>query len=216
MKNKFIRHLVLMAISFAAFCAYAVELPAAATLAQQTAVIPANGLLTANFTQQRHLTGIAKTLTSTGRIILWNGKGLIWDTKTPFANTLLVTAKGLYQIEDGKKTALITGQNNDQAMFNTIAKVLSGNIAAGVPGFEAVSLPTSASNTQTKLVPTVAEIKTMIAAIIIEGSEKISHVTIQRPNGDEDDIAFHNQRIFDAASTNSVITAQERAWFNDN
>jgi len=206
-------------ISLVMLCAiiFTINIKAASVLEAKVTAIPPGGLLKANFIQQRHLTGIPKPILSEGQIILWSGKGLIWDTKTPFSSTILITPTGLYQVENNKKTVMMkTGQaGHDSVVFEIMGDVLSGNFSQGVKGFEIQTLPSQQNNWQIRLVPIIAEIKNFLGSIVIEGDKQISEVRIYRPNGDKDVIKVKDHAVFTKESISQAITSQQQAWFND-
>ena len=51
--------------------------------------------LKADFSQFRSLSTLPKPMTSTGQLVLWQGKGILWETKTPFPNMILINKNGL-------------------------------------------------------------------------------------------------------------------------
>jgi hypothetical protein len=205
--------LLILSISLVFICNAQAEV----MLENKIALIPANGLLTADFVQERHLVGIPKPLISTGKIWIWKGRGLIWKTDTPFPSTILITSKGLYQVEDGKKNALIkmTTASGDHTIFDTLGNVLAGDFSQGIKGFTLQTLPEKQKVWQIRLLPAYAEIKNFISYISISGKKQLSDIVVSRPNGDQDIIHVKNQLLFESDSINKTLTAEQQAWFND-
>jgi len=150
--------------------------------------IPANNVLTAKFTQQRHLKGIPP-LKSEGSMIMYEGHGLIWTTTKPFPNSILITKKGLYQLEDNTKTAIVKA-GGESAMFDAMASIFSIAPGKEVEGFNLEELPAADQKWKLRLVPKSQQVSNFIQSITVEGKEYISHITISRPNGDHDEIAL--------------------------
>ncbi len=172
------------------------------TLAESQAkimTIPANNVLTAKFTQQRHLKGIPHPLKSEGSMILYEGHGLIWTTAKPFPNTILITKKGLYQLEENMKIEMVKA-GGDSAMFDAMANIFSIAPGKEVEGFNLEELPATDQKWKLRLVPKSQQVSNFIQSITVEGKEYISHITISRPNGDHDEIALAEHTLEKSAS----------------
>ena len=70
-------------------------------LAQVLQVAPDQALVAA-FRQERHLDGFDQPITSSGRFYLMPGRGVVWATRTPFENQLVIDVEKLPQIVLGK------------------------------------------------------------------------------------------------------------------
>ena len=101
--------------------------------------IPTGQILQAQFQQQRYLSALKKPISSQGEMILWRGKGLLWETKTPFPNAILMAENAIYQLEDlnkpAKKMDEVTGYS--KLMFEVMSKIMGGEILKNIPGFTA-------------------------------------------------------------------------------
>lgn len=185
--------------------------------------IPEGGVLKTRFTQKRHLKDIPLPLTSSGEITLWAGKGLLWKTQTPFPTTLLMTQKGLYHVQDSTKTSLLKGgkMGKEGAVFDILSKILRGDFSQ-ITGFTASTLSELKTKTATwgvRLLPP-AVMEKLIAQIHIEGTQNnnkrfISHITIQRANGDRDEIILNTPHLFAPQEIKNALTAQEQDILND-
>lgn len=154
---------------------------------QEVNTLPPGSILEAKFTQYRHLIGIPKPIQSNGTMLLWQGKGLIWATNSPFPNSILITKMGLYQLEDRVKTPIIkTG--GDNAIFDVMAGIFNMNDIAAIKGFIFENMPSNNGNWRFRLIPEYPQIKGFIQFIMVEGNLHITHMTISRPNGDHDEI----------------------------
>lgn len=181
---------------FLAFCCLTFEVLAVPC---KEAALPAGSVLEADFIQQRHLKMIPKPIESKGHLILWEGKGLIWSTFTPFPNALLITQKGLYQLEDTLKTPMIKA-GGDTALFNVMASIFNVRDDKEIKGFTIKNLPSKDGNWRISLTPQHNRVQNFIQSILLEGNTHITHVTISRPNGDYDEIKLTSHTIKEAAS----------------
>ncbi len=166
--------------------------------AQQSSVkmtsLPAGSVLEANFIQYRNLTGVPKPIKSEGHMILWEGKGLIWATSSPFPNTLLITKKGLYQQENRTKTPIVKA-GGENAMFDVMAGIFKMDYEIQDKGFTIEELPSNNNNWQIRLIPQYSQVQNFIKSILVEGNTHITRITIFRPNGDYDQIDIKDHLI---------------------
>jgi hypothetical protein len=175
--------------------------------ADKQITIPSESVLEAQFSQSRHLGMIPKAIVSEGHLTLWEGHGLIWDTQTPFPNTILITKKGLYQLENEVKTPMVKG--GDSAMFDVMAGIFNMKDAKDLKGFEVEHLNSADGHRRLLLKPQNHQVKNFIQSILLEGSTHITHVTISRPNGDRDEITIKGHLI------KEDVTQQMRELFDE-
>lgn len=152
------------------------------------------GIIKAHFTQLKTICGLPKPLESQGDMVLWNGKGILWKTNTPFPSTLLLSQKGIFQVDGTHKRPLMKGQKQDQYVMTLLSKVLSGSFA-DINEFQVdVLSPLGAKEWQIRLTPSGGLAK-VIATIIIKGEKFIHHIAISRTNGDRDEITLKDHHI---------------------
>lgn len=189
--------------------------PATADFKTVLTHLPKGGVLKAKFTQKRYLSGIPQPIKSTGDIILWNGKGLLWNTVEPFANTILLTAQGIFQVENGQKTSLTAnqGNHNQKVLLDLISHILNGSFE-DIEQFKAEPLAALApSQWKVRLLPP-QNIKSFISSIIVEGGSYITGITINRSNADKDEITLTQHTLINSQDVNKVINAPMRRLFN--
>lgn len=167
--------------------------------AQEAQILPEGSVLEADFTQLRHLNGIPKPIKSEGHLVLWNGRGLVWTTLTPFPNVILITKKGLYQIQNKQKTAMVKAGGNN-AMFDVMAGIFKLQHEGTVTGFAVERLPLVDNHWMIRLLPQYGQVQNFIQSIMVQGDEQITHITISRPNGDHDEIDLKNHAVKEGAS----------------
>lgn len=169
---------------------------------------PAGSVLKANFIQYRHLNGVPKPIKSEGNIVIWDGKGLIWTTSSPFPNSLLITQKGLYQLENQKKSPVVKA-GGDSALFDVMAGIFKINMQEQVKGFSIEKLSSNNDRWRIRLVPQHRQIQNFIHSIVVEGNEQITHITISRPKGDRDEIDIKDHLLLENVSLDI------RKWFDE-
>jgi len=171
--------------------------------------------LKADFSQFRSLSTLPKPMTSTGQLVLWQGKGILWETKTPFPNMILINKNGLFQINEGKPMRM--GQTNQtDIIFGVVSKIIEGSFLTGLNGFIIdETLPNSSSNTwRVKLIPTHPQLKKILKHILVEGADVIQCIEIMRLNGDKDQIRFSKHKTHDKSDIDILLEQKYRDWFN--
>lgn len=159
----------------------------------EAAVLPAHSMMKAQFVQNRYLSGVPMPIISKGNLTLAEGRGLVWDTLTPFPSTLIITKKGLFQWDGQTKAPVIKG--GDKAIFEVMGQIF--NVAPGktIPGFTLEKVPAKKKFWSLRLVPGHPQVTNFIKCIIITGGKYITHISIQRPNGDHDEIDILSHKI---------------------
>lgn len=143
----------------------------------------------AQFIQKRHLQGLPKPIESKGSLILWENRGILWSTLTPFPCSILITTAGVYQLEEGVKVPLVKAGGNN-IVFETMAGIFVMKDENNIKGFTVDTLPPVAGKRTLRLTPDNPHVKNAIASITLQGNKQIEVITIVRPNGDHDEITI--------------------------
>jgi hypothetical protein len=159
------------------------------SLDQITQSIAQDGIIKAHFQQQKSMAGLPKPLLSSGELILWQGKGILWSTQIPFPNRILLSKAGIFRMDGPKKHPLMKGQSQDQFVLNLLSKVLSGSFSQ-IHEFNVDVLSAKGAKTWKIKLTASGGIAKFLTSITIEGERFINHITIQRANGDQDQICL--------------------------
>jgi hypothetical protein len=170
--------------------------------------LPVGSVLEANFTQYRHLNMIPKPIISQGHLILWDGNGLVWSTYSPFPNSILISKKGLYQLQGDRKTPMVKA-GGDNTMLEVMTGIFNLKDKGEVKGFTIENLPPHEGKWQIRLIPQYKQVQNFISSISIEGDTHITHITITRPSGDRDEIDVKDHVI------NETVSEKIRNYFNE-
>ncbi len=176
-------------------------------------IIPNGQSLKVLFTQHRYLADLPNPIVSKGELLLWNGKGVIWRTKEPFPSTILITNKGVLQIENENKT-LMMQEGQEGVIFEMLSKLISGSFSE-VKGFSTASLPPLKGKWRLRLNPTNEHLQSIFSFLAIEGDDYVSYVTIHRSNGDKDEIFFNNHSVFSEEDSHKIFSPNEVIWLNE-
>lgn len=157
------------------------------SLDQITQSLAQDGIIKAHFQQHKSMAGLPKPLLSSGELILWQGNGILWSTQTPFPNRILLSKAGIFRMDGDKKHPLIKGQSQDQFVLDLLSKVLSGSFSQ-IHEFNVDVLSAKGAKIWKIKLTASGGIAKFLTSITIEGERFINHITIQRANGDQDQI----------------------------
>jgi hypothetical protein len=163
-------------------------------------------VLRGRFIQERHLRGFDAPLRTQGRFVLAPNKGLIWQAETPFAITTVITAAGLVQEADGTETMRLPAARLPflSRLYAMLSGALSGDWHALDPDFT-VTRSGDTAHWQATLTPRHPDATGMpFTNIAISGTQLVDQVSINKPNGDTEQLTFLDQTL-----SNSPLSPEE-------
>lgn len=149
--------------------------------------MPQDSVLKAHFTQYRYLRDIPKPIKSEGQLVLWEGKGLLWSTHSPFPNSIIITKQGIYQLQNNTIAPMVKNGGNT-VLFEVMVHLFKINQEGQVKGFTTEKLQPKNSEWRIRLIPQHDQVRYVIQSITVEGNTHITHISIARPYGDHDEI----------------------------
>lgn len=157
------------------------------------------GVLSSEFTQTKTIKGIPVPLTSTGTLVVDVAHGIVWQTRTPFPATLLLSKTGIYQVDGSKKKSLTNGQ--DRGIMAILSKLLHGQFNQ-ITEFKITVKDDSRIDQWNLNLIAQGAISKIIKSIDLEGDSHIQKITVLRVNGDKDQIDLKNHQIDPTLSKN--------------
>lgn len=152
-------------------------------------------VLRGSFVQERHLRGFAAPLRSEGQFVLAPGRGLIWKTEKPFAVTTVITESGLMQEVNSSQTLHMPAAK--LPFLARLYHMMGGALAGDWRGLEddfTLLREGGDDNWQLRLTPKKPDQTAMpFRAIALHGARFVDHVTLIKPDGDFDQLRFHDQ-----------------------
>ncbi len=165
-----------------------------------------------NFAQRKEIKSLARKFSGYGTFVVSRDDGIIWNTQKPFPSMMIVTGSKVVQVSSqGKASAIDAGQNPVFAEFaGTIRAVFSGSPEALFARFNVYFLPSSASGGEWKigLVPKDSVIRSVVASMVLSGSEHLDHFSMEEPSGDT------VQYDFTAQTFSGGLTDDEQKQFS--
>ena len=160
-------------------------------------------VLRGSFEQEKQVSGFRNPLKSSGDFLLAQGKGLVWNTRRPFASTLVLTARGMRVGAPGNRQkpdgpATMTGAGVGMANELLMA-LLAGDVASLSRQFRIVESLSADGSWRLELVPRKRPMKTVFKQIELRGDRFVRSVRLIEPGGDVTQLAFLQLRETPAA-----------------
>lgn len=160
--------------------------------------LTAGQVLRGQFVQMRSLEGFQAPLKSEGRFVVASGRGLIWIVDKPFPTTTVITPAGLVQEARGNETLRLAASRMPfmSRLYDMLSGTMSGDWSQLKEDFT-VESSGSDKNWQLRLTPAKSgnNASLPIQEMDVQGDRFVNAVDIRRPNGDRDQLQFHDQSI---------------------
>lgn len=168
------------------FPAFSAEL----NLKELTAQLSAPTELRASFSQERTLTGFARTLKAEGTLLVHREHGILWRQRTPFAQDVVLDERGIL-VDDG--TGLKAMAPSDNPQLQSFAKMLKSLFAGDLSALEqyfTLELTGTSEKWQLTLTPTQEPMNLIFSGLELKGAHYVQEVVLQDKAGDSTKIAF--------------------------
>lgn len=151
-------------------------------------------VLRGNFEQEKQLSGFRNPLKSSGDFLLARDKGVVWNTRRPFASTLVLTPRGMRTgpaggsekpAGPGRKASAGVGVANELLMA-----LLGGDVASLSKQFRMDESVSADGSWQLRLLPRKGPLRTVFKQIELSGDRYVRSVRMIEPGGDVTRLAF--------------------------
>ncbi len=182
---------------------------AAAPISRIQAMLAKPEQLCGRFDQNKHLAGMKKPLTSSGRFCVVAGKGVLWRTLKPFPNTLRLTRDEIVHFQGERVAMRLDAQQEPTVrMINSVLfSLLAGDLGQLETLFE-VDGSADASSWKVALKARSPALAKAIGAIALDGGAYVRNIVIDEAGGDRTEIVFS-----DIKTGAGAVTAEEAALF---
>jgi len=138
------------------------------------------------FEQEKTLSRLNRSLTSSGNFIIAAGSGMVWDTVKPFPSTLTLGKDYLIQSRPSGQKTVLSAQGNETflCMAEVISAVFSGNSQSLLDNFEIYYSGGGDTAWELGLIPRNTAIGSFAEKIIMKGDAAIRSITIYEQGGD--------------------------------
>jgi hypothetical protein len=155
--------------------------------------LDASPVLQGEFEQSRSLKGFKNPLVSRGEFLLARNQGIVWETKQPFASSLVITRDRLLarRADGSVATQMDASREPALRLINEVMfALLAGDLAALAHRFKVDGEVQGAQGWRLQLTPTDALLAGQFSSIALEGDQHVKQVRIAERNGDLTQIRF--------------------------
>ncbi|WP_120343481.1 outer membrane lipoprotein carrier protein LolA [Paraburkholderia fungorum] len=140
----------------------------------------------AQFTQTQTLAAMKQPLVSTGSLLFFRDRGVIWQIDTPYKATYVITDAGVTQVDaNGQRVTARSAQGTRGVaqVSKMMRAMLGGDLSALYSQFD-VQAEGSAAQWRMQLTPNQPQIAQSIKGLQMDGGEYLQSLRITLANGD--------------------------------
>lgn len=139
-------------------------------------------IIRGNFKQTKTIQNLNKTFVSTGKFTIENGKGIFWNTQSPFASQIAITETKMIQQTVSGRTEINTSENVTFSQISqTIQSVFAGNTSKLKANFD-IFFKQEGNVWTIGLVPKEPTVKKVIANIELSGKTWLESIKLIDPS----------------------------------
>ena len=155
------------------------------------AQLRATPIVRGQFVQQKFLRSLPQPLTSRGDFTLAQGQGLLWQLRSPFAQDLRITPKGMAKRDDQGQWQALPQQMGANRETRIFLDVLAGDTQGLQENFGIALAGTAQSWTMT-MKPSSALLSQIFEAIVIQGDTLVRRIELRETQGDRTVLQLEN------------------------
>lgn len=154
----------------------------------------------ADFIQTRTAPALDQPQVSTGHLLFVLGRGMLWQTVTPFAQTLALTGTRTARVDADGRLHAMHGDRSVSQVSQMLQGMLGGKVDAALRQFDVVASGTSA-DWVLRFTPKQARVARVLTSITLIGDRYLQGITIDMQDGTRTQIRFASTRAAGALST---------------
>lgn len=147
----------------------------------------------AEFTQTRTDPALDKPQVSTGKLLFVLGHGMLWQTLTPFQQTLALTGSRTVRIDAGGRTVPVRGERGVSQVSQMLQGLLGGKLDDALRQFDVTASGTPKDWTL-RFAPRQAQVAQVLAGIGLVGDTYLQGIDIDMRDGTRTRIRFADTR----------------------
>lgn len=196
---------ILTFLAFFCSAAYAMSLD------ELQATLTKQGIVRADFVQERQIKNIKTPLISKGKMLLSQEKGLWWQQTEPFGTTLILRENEMIQRMDGQEDQRMTLEDNPQMFqFNALMRALvKADKTVLESHFKLEFLDKGQNQWALILIPTTTPLDKIFSRIELSGNTVVDNVILIDKQDDSTKITFKNHQLMP-----STLTLEETHYFD--
>ncbi|NID15344.1 LolA family protein [Luteibacter yeojuensis] len=178
----------------ALFCAFAAQVQATTLVDDVLGHLARHTQVRAAFTQTRDNPALAEPQVSRGDLLFVVGRGMVWHTREPFDDNLVLTAGDTARIDaQGNLARVRDGNRGVSRVSGMLQSLLAGKSEEAARQFAITADGTTARWTL-HFVPRQARMARVLAGITLKGDDFLQSIEVDLASGERTVIAFANTR----------------------
>lgn len=153
----------------------------------------------ADFTQTRTAPALDKPQVSSGRLLFVLGHGMLWQTLTPFRQTLALTGTRTASIDADGHARPMQGERGVSQVSQMLQGMLGGKVDAALRQFDVVASG-APEDWALRFTPKQARVARVLGAITLHGNQYLQAIDIDMQDGTRTQIRFADTRDAGALS----------------
>ena len=182
-------------IAFAAlFLAFAVQAQSSLRVDDVLGHLSNHRQVRANFTQTRENPALAAPQVSRGDLLFVIGHGMLWHTRTPFDDTLVLTAGRTARLTTDGRVERVQDANRGVTQVSAMLQgLLAGHSEDALRQFD-VTADGTLTQWTLRFTPRQARMARVLAGITLRGGEFLDGIDVDLANGERTRIVFADTR----------------------
>jgi DNA-binding ferritin-like protein (Dps family) len=159
--------------------------------------ISSHNLVKCNFSQNKLIKRLNRTLTSTGRMLFDSEKGIAWIVEKPFPTTTVLTENAMIQRGSGGQERILSAEGNESfhRFSQTVQSLFLGRLDVITEEYEIFFREMQGNSWHIGLVPQDSTLKQIVSAFELKGSGFIESFIIHEAGGDNITYYFSDQEF---------------------
>jgi outer membrane lipoprotein-sorting protein len=182
-------------IAFAALlCAFTGQAQASTLVDDILGHLAQHAQVRAGFTQTRENPALAAPQVSRGDLLFVVGHGMVWHTRDPFDDSLVLTAGGTSRIDaQGRLTRVRDGNRGVSQVSGMLQSLLAGKSDEATRQFT-IAAEGTVQHWTLHFVPRQARMARVLAGITLKGDDFLQSIEVDLASGERTVIDFANTR----------------------
>ncbi|MET0937018.1 MAG: outer membrane lipoprotein carrier protein LolA [Luteibacter sp.] len=189
---------------FALLCTFAAHAQAPSLVDDVLGNLSRHPQVRADFTQSRENPALAEPQVSKGDLLFVIGHGMVWHTREPFEDTLVLTSGSTSRLNaQGKLERVRDGNRGVSQVSGMLQSLLAGKSDEAARQFT-ITAEGSTGHWALHFVPKQARMAKVLAGITLKGDAFLQSIEVDLASGERTVIAFANTK--DAGTLSPVET----------
>ena len=167
-------------------------------------------VLRGSFEQEKQLKGFRHSLQSSGDFLLARDRGVVWNTRKPFASSIVITKQHLLTTtgaDGAQKRVAAAGSPGVGTAPTLMLALLTGDTVTLAEQFEIKPSELADGRWQLELLPRTGALKKAFRRIALQGDRNVETIRIEERSGDHTEIRFLDLR--DTPAELDIAEAQQ-------